>query len=93
MGSRLPYVWDYNIDADQFRQMLDGKLTLGPLDQRWAAVRLLEYAPYPEIVRQLGYRRLIDGWKDWRPHVRSASVRRGIDFLAEWIPTHHPELL
>ncbi len=91
--SRLPYVWDYNIDADQFRQILDGKLTIGRLDQRWAAVRLIDYAPYEEIIQQLGFRRLIEGWKDWKPYVKSRGCRRGIDFLVEWIPRHHPELL
>jgi hypothetical protein len=93
MKDYLPYVWDYHIDAAQFRQILDGKLTIGPLDQRWAAVRLLEYAPYEEIIRQLGFRRLIEGWQDWRPYVKSEGRRRGFDFLAEWIPRHHPELI
>ena len=93
MAARLPYVWDYNIDADQFREILDGKLTIGPLDRRWAAVRLIEYAPYEEIIRQLGFRRLIEGWNDWRGYVKSDGRRRGFDFLVEWIPRHHPELI
>ena len=93
MAGRLPYVWDYNIDADQFREILDGKLTIGSLDRRWAAVRLIEYAPYEEIIRQLGFRLLIEGWKDWRRYVKSEGRRRGFDFLVEWIPRHHPELI
>ena len=93
MAARLPYVWDYNIDADQFREILDGKLTIGSLDRRWAAVRLIEYAPYEEIIRQLGFRRLIEGWNDWRQYVKSDGRRRGFDFLVEWLPRHHPELV
>lgn len=50
---RLPYIWDYDLDEQQLRQLLDGTLTLGRLNQWWAAVRLLEYAPYGEIVRLL----------------------------------------
>ena len=50
MAARLPYVWD--IDQDQFREMLAGRLTIGRLN-RWVVVRLIEYAPYREIVRQL----------------------------------------
>jgi len=42
---RLPYIWDYDLDEQQLRQLPGGTLTLGSLNQRWAAVRLLEYAP------------------------------------------------
>lgn len=90
---RLPWVWDYDIDEATFRALLNGERTLGRLDQRWAAVRLIEYAPYPEIVRWLGFSRLVEGWPRWRAHVRSVSRRRGLDFLVDWLPRHHPELL
>ena len=33
---RFPYVWDYDIDEQQFRQILDGHLSIGRLDQDWA---------------------------------------------------------
>jgi hypothetical protein len=94
MPSRaLPWVWDYDISEEQFRQLLEGTLTLGRLDQRWAAVRLLEYAPYREIIRLLGFRRLVQGWPLWRDRIRSQTRKRGFDFLVEWLPKHHPELL
>jgi len=92
MSARVPYVWDYPIDEDQFQEILAGRLQLGRLNRQWAAVRLLEYAPYPEIVRLLGYRELVRNWPNWRSHVRSVSRRRGFDFLAEWLPLHHPDL-
>jgi hypothetical protein len=91
--SRLPYIWDYNIDEDQLRQLLDGTLTLGRLGQRWASIRLLEHAPYADIVRLLGFRRLVEGWPRWRGAIRSESRKRGFDFLAAWLPEHHPEIL
>ena len=93
MALRLPYVWDYDIDEAQFRDILAGRMALGRLDQDWAAVRLLEYAPYPDIVRLLGYRALVSGWAKWRRHIRSRSRKRGFDFLVSWLPQHHPELL
>lgn len=93
MFKRLPYVWDYDIDESQFLDILEGRLKLGRLDRRWAAVRLLEYAPYHEIIRVLGWSELLRNWPEWRPHIRSTSRRRGFDFLAEWIPEHHPELI
>ena len=88
-----PYVWDYNIDEAQFLDILTGRLTIGRLDRDWAAVRLLEYAPYPEIVHLIGFRALVEGWPKWRQRIRSQSRKRGFDFLAEWLPSHHPELL
>jgi hypothetical protein len=90
---RLPYVWDYDLDEAEFRRILAGEITLGPLDRTWAAVRLIEYAPYREIVRLLGFRELVKGWPEWRAHVRSAEIRRGLDFLVDWLPEHHPELV
>ncbi len=91
--AHLPYVWDYDIDEARFRRILDGEETIGRLDSDWAALRLLEYAPYPEIVRMLGFSRLVKGWSKWRNHIRSRSRRRGFDFLSDWLPAHHPEIL
>jgi hypothetical protein len=90
---QLAYVWDYDIDESQFQEMLAGQLSIGRLDRDWAAIRLLEYASYPDIVRMMGFRALIQGWPHWRPHIRSQSRKRGFDFLVEWLPQHHPELL
>ena len=93
MNPRVPWVWDYDIDDTEFRELLEGRLELSRLGRRWAAVRLLEYAPYWDIIRLLGYRGLVEGWPEWRRHIRSESRRRGFDFLTAWIPAHHPELL
>jgi hypothetical protein len=90
---RLAYVWDYDLDEQQFHELLDGRRVIGRLDQDWAAQRLLEYAPYEEIIRLLGFARLVQGWPRWRAHIRSQSRRRGFDFLVEWLPEKHPELL
>lgn len=90
---RLPWVWDYDLGEDEFRRMLAGGYSRGRLDRDWAAVRLIEYAPYADIVRMLGFRDLLAGWPRWRRRIRSEGRRRGLDFLAEWLPVHHPELL
>lgn len=65
--ARPSYVWDYDIDESTFREILAGKTTVGRLDRNWAATRLLEHAPYREIVRLLGFRALVEGWPAWRP--------------------------
>jgi hypothetical protein len=92
-GQRLTYVWDYDMDQNQFRDILHGHSTMGRLNQNWAARRLLEYAPYPEIIRLLGYKKLVENWPHWRELVRSKSRVRGFDFLVKWLPEKHPELL
>lgn len=92
-SQRFLYVWDYDINEQQFREILDGRSVFGRLNQDWAARRLLEYAPYEEIVRLLGFRRLLQNWPRWRPYIRSESRRRGLDFLAKWLPEKHPECL
>ena len=67
----IAYVWDYDIDETQFRALLDGEQSLGRLDSDWAAIRLLDYATYPDIIRLLGFKRLVEGWPRWRAHIRS----------------------
>ena len=92
-AKRLPYVWDYELDQDQFHEILEGRLTKGRLNQDWAARRLLEYASYEEIIRLIGFRKLVENWPRWRGHIRSKSRVRGFDFLVKWLPERHPELL
>ena len=93
VSHRLPYVWDYDLDQEQFREILDGQITKGRLNQDWAARRLLEYAPYDEIIRLIGYKKLVENWPRWRGKIRSKSRVRGFDFLVKWLPEKHPELL
>jgi len=87
----LPYVWDYDLDDAQFRALIEGKTTIGRLDSDWAAIRLLEYAPYPDIVHLLGFRRLMESWPRWCEHIRSQSRRRSFDFLTVWLPVNAPD--
>ncbi|MCA9982245.1 MAG: hypothetical protein KDD89_15480 [Anaerolineales bacterium] len=88
-----PYVWDYDIDEATFDAILAGEIQVGRLDRDWAAVRLLEYAPYADIVHRLGYGGIVAGWPRWREKARAENRRRGLDFLVSWLPVHHPELL
>jgi hypothetical protein len=89
---RLPYLWDYDLDETQFREILAGRRVFGHLDRDWAARRLLEYAPYEEIIRLLGFPDLIANWPRWRVRIRSKSRKRGFDFLVKWLPEKHPEV-
>ena len=68
-------------------------LEIGRLNCDWAAIRLLEYGAYADIIRLLGFAALVQGWPDWRHRIRFETRRRGFDFLVKWLPRHHPELL
>jgi hypothetical protein len=92
-GSRARYVWDYNLTQDEFDDILSGRFERGHLNRDWAAVRVIEWAPYEEMVRLIGFPALVREWPHWRSRVRSGEQRRAIDFLVEWLPRHHPELL
>lgn len=91
--ARPAYIWDYDLDEKDFEALLAGRLVRGRLGRDWAAVRLLEYAPYKEIVERLGFSALAEGWPRWRQKIRSESRRRGFDFLVEWLDKHHPTRL
>lgn len=90
---RPDYVWDYDLDEGRFRALLAGEIKIGRLDRDWAAVRVLEYAPYAEIIRLLGFVALERGWDRWREQIRSDSRRRGLDFVVWWLQTIRPDLL
>lgn len=92
-GARYPWVWDYDIDAQQFDEILAGRLTIGRQDRDWAAIRLIEYAGYPEMMRRIGFADFVRDWPRWRRRVRGDKLRQSLDFVAEWIATRHPELL
>ncbi len=42
---RTPYLWDYELDREQFLEILNGQRTQGRLNQDWAARRLLDTPP------------------------------------------------
>jgi hypothetical protein len=92
-NGRARYVWDYDLTQEQFDRMLAGEYEDGHLNRDWAAVRLIEWAPYKEMIQRIGYKTLVENWPRWRKRVRSAEQRRSFDFLVEWLPVHHPELL
>lgn len=87
----VTYLWDYDLNEEQFTKILSGKLTIGRLDQDWAAIRLLEYASYMDIVRLIGFKRLINGWPRWREKIRSVNRKRSFDWFVDWLPEHHQE--
>lgn len=86
------WLWDCDFDEKEFEAILSGQAQKGRFNQAWAAARLLDYAPYPDILRLLGPKAIKEKWPIWRGRVRSASRRRGLDFLASYL-AQHPEKL
>ena len=93
MENRFYFLWDYKLSNNEFLDILDGRLERGRLDQDWAMIRLLEHGKYDDIVRLMGYKKIISHWPRLRERVRSQERKRGFDFLVEWLPANHPELL
>jgi len=91
--TRLPFVWDYDLDEGTSARCSRVAGPWAGLDRNWAAVRLLEYASYPEIRRLLTLHDLVEGWPLWRGRIRSQTRRRGLDFLVDWLPRERPDLL
>ena len=93
MSKRIAFIWDYDIDEEKLQSLLSGSVTIGRLNKRWALLRLLEYAPYSEIIRLIGYRGIVNCWPELRDNIRSKSRKRGFDFLVEWLKNYHSDLL
>lgn len=91
--NRAKYVWDYNITQEQFDAMLAGQFEDGHLNRDWAAVRVIEWAKYEDMIRILGYFDLVNNWSRWRERIRSEEQRRSLDFVVRWLPEHRPDLL
>lgn len=93
LDGRLTLVWDDDINEAQFRAILAGGPAIGRLDRGWAAVRLLDHASCDQIRDYLSIADLVRGWPRWRGRVRSATRRRGLDFLVDWVSRHRLDLL
>jgi hypothetical protein len=91
---RYPWIWDYDLSRQEFDDILAGSLVKwGHLDRDWAAVRLIEYAGYREMINRVGYADFAREWPHWRARIRGEQFRATLDFLADWIQTRHPELM
>jgi hypothetical protein len=88
--ARYPWLWDTNLDNDGFEALLRGRAQNGAHDDRWAMVRLIEYAPFSEIKRLLPRESFLSTWPELSSRVRSSSRREGMDFFYQWLKDHLP---
>ncbi len=93
MQRKFYFLWDYDLTNNEFIEILEGRLEKGRLNQDWALIRLLEHGKYDDIIRLLGYKNLVFYWPSVRERIRIEERKRGFDFLVNWLPKNHPELL
>ena len=93
MPKKFYFLWDYDLSNQEFIDILEGRLERNRLDQDWALVRLFEYGKYEDIVQLLGFNKILIHWPRLRERIRAEGRKRGFDFLVEWLPEHHPELV
>jgi len=71
------------MDAACFQRMLAGQ-EQGPFfDQQWALIRLIDYAPYADILRLLPRQAFLKLWPQIEGRIRSAMRREGMAFVRE----------
>jgi hypothetical protein len=85
MPPRYPWLWDTDLDNEGFETLLRGQRTDGTHDDRWAIVRLIEYAPFKELKRLLPRKRFLECWPEIASRVRSETRRRGMEFFHHWL--------
>jgi len=90
MQPRYPWLWDTDLDNEAFDALLRGSRRDEARDERWAMLRLVEYAPFAEIKRLLPRETFLKRWPELSPRVRSAARRQGMNFFHEWLTEHQP---
>ena len=84
-SDRYSWLWDVDMGNAEYEEILAGRGARPGMDERWALVRLVEYAPYREIKRLLPRERFLRLWPAVSSLVRSPSRREGMDFVAHWL--------
>ena len=81
---RYAWLWDVDLDNAGFLAILRGAAVLPGMDQDWAMLRLIEYAPCREIRRLLPADAFLTRWPALRNRIRSNSRREGMEYFTQW---------
>ena len=82
-AEKYSWLWDVDMDAARFQRTLAGQEHSDFFDQQWALIRLIDYAPYPDILRLLPRRAFVQLWPQIESRVRSDARRAGMAFVRE----------
>lgn len=80
--TKAKFVWDYDISQEEFDDILAGRCKRGSLDRDWAAVRVIEWAPYEEMIKLIGFPQLVKEWPRWRS--RCGLSNNGAALISWW---------
>jgi len=76
---KYPWLWDVPFGNEHFDAALRGD-GAWPYDERWAMIRLIEYAPYRYLKRMLPKQRFVEIWPDISKRIRAREEREGMEF-------------
>ena len=76
---KYPWLWDVPFGNERFDAALNGH-GAWPYDERWAMIRLIEYAPYRDLKRMLPKQRFVEMWPDISKNIRAREEREGMEF-------------
>ena len=82
-AEKYSWLWDVDMDATGFQRTLAGKEQRSFFDQQWALIRLIDYAPYADILRLLPQSAFLKLWPQIEGRIRSATRREGMGFVRE----------
>ena len=81
IAEKYSWLWDVDMDAARFQRTLSGE-EQGPFfDQPWALIRLIEYAPYADILRLLPRQAFLKLWPQIEERIRSTMRREGMAYV------------
>ncbi|MBA4386468.1 MAG: hypothetical protein C0404_00720 [Verrucomicrobia bacterium] len=75
------WLWDVDMDRTAFMDILNSETPAGSFDTKWALARLIDYAPYREIISLLPRNVFLRLWPDVCGMIRSPSRREGMDYV------------
>lgn len=76
-------VWDYNMPQSDFEDILQGKNTLGTLDQSWAIARVLENLHYYDALSLVPFASLSKNWDNVKSKIFIKGIKDGYEFVLQ----------
>ena len=81
---KYPWLWDVPFGNERFDAALNGH-GAWPYDERWAMIRLIDYAPYHDLKQMLPKQRFVEMWPHISKKIRPRELREGMDFVYTWL--------
>jgi len=79
VSQKYAWLWDVDMDPEAFERILADPEGVSVKQRQWAVVRLIEYAPWPEIQRLLPRDFFLKQWPELAPPCAIPSAARWHD--------------